>query len=269
MQPSPGSEYPGAFVAVSRTATANRRLPSASLSLFSRAVLQARPDEVAEQRVRPRRLRLELGVALHCRRTTDGPAVRSPPPATPSGLVPENCIPAASSCRGSRCSPRSGAGAARDHQSAPNARCAFVPGFRRHGNAPSRMRPADLRDLLLVVQQADDRVRGGRVELGAVRVGESDDVAGELDRRRTAGRGRCRRTAGPFRGRSGWRRSSPRCRACRTRRERAGHPRPPATSRPPRRPSFSESMRTTRTLAWWRCRRGRAPRTRSCTRRGA
>ena len=59
-------------------------------------------------------------------------------------------------------------------------------------------------------------------------------LAGELDRRRTACPGRCRRTGSAASGRSGSPRSCPRCRACRTRRARGCRRRPPRIASAPR-----------------------------------
>ena len=111
---------------------------------------------------------------------------------------------------------------------------------------------------------------GVGVELGAVGVLRGRRRCGRTRSRRTACRGRCRRTGSAFRGRSGWPRSCPRCRASRSRRGRGCRRRRSAAARPPSRSISSASIWRMRTFdGRGRCRRGRAIRRSTCRRRGA
>ena len=104
-------------------------------------------------------------------------------------------------------------------------------------------RAAHVVDVLLLGHEVDDRVRGARVELGGVGAVQPRDVARELDDGAPACPGRCRGRAPCSRGRSGWPRSCPRCRVCRSRRGRGCRPSRRGAPRPPRRePSASTQM---------------------------
>ncbi len=140
-----------------------------------------------------------------------------------------------------------------------------------HGRlGPQPHRAALVGDRLLLVQQADHRVRGVLVELGGVGPVRARRRCGRIRSRRTACPGRCRRTGCLARGRSGSPRPCPRCPVRRIRRARARRrSRPSSRSGPSRFDLLAVDALRCGPAPCWRCRRGRAPRRSTCRRRDA
>ena len=143
------------------------------------------------------------------------------------------------------------------------------PGASRAGWAPSRIVPPLSVIALLLVQQADHRVGVVLVELGGVGPLQAQHVAGELDHGALHAQADAEEGDAALRGRSGWPRPCPRCRARRSRRAPARRRRRPAAARALRaRPPRCGSAGCGPGPGGPR-RRGPGPRRSTCRRRGA
>ena len=204
--------------------------------------LERRADEVAEERRRPHRARLELRVelagdeprvvgqlddldepALLVRARDDEARVDEPRPEVVVDLV---AMPVA---------------LVDDRLAVRVARPRALGELDRLRAEPHRA--AEILDLLLLGQQVDHRIRRLGIHLGRVRAVQPDDVPRELGDGDVHARGRCRGTGSAARGRRGRRGSSPPSRASRSRRGRArrrparARGSPPRATCPRRRPS--------------------------------
>ena len=115
------------------------------------------------------------------------------------------------------------------------------------GILPQPHGAAQMRHLILLVEQTYHRMTAIVVDLGRVGVLQPNDIAGELDGGALADRGRCRRTESAVRGQNGSPRSCQECRDSRNRRGRECRPIPISTASAPSRSMSSASILRTMT----------------------
>ena len=207
-----------------------------SAGMARACALERRPDELAEERRRPRRPRLELRMELRRDEPRmlrqlddlDEPALLEGAADHEPGLDERLAVGVVDLV--------AVAVALRDHRLAAVhlARARALDELDRLRAEPHR--PAEILDLLLLGQQVDHRIRRLGIHLGRVRAVEPARRGARTPRRRRACRGRCRDTGSRPRARPGRRGSCPPSRATRSRPARARRRRRRARPAPPRAP---------------------------------